>query len=222
MLAIPMTLAQAQGMHALLHQVRREIGLAQEWVEKTVAYATEHSFPYWLTLGSILKGWLLAQQGQLEVGVAQFRRGLDAYRATGAKLGLSWFLALLAELYGKSGQIEDGLRVMAEALAHIDTTGETYYEAEVHRLKGELLLLQGGPDAATAAETAFLRALEVARRQQAKSWELRAAMNLSRAWQQQGKRDQARQLLAEIYAWFTEGFDTADLKEAKALLEELS
>jgi predicted ATPase len=219
-LAIPMTLAQAQGMHALLYQVRRDIALTQEWSEKTVAYAAEYGFPYWLTLGSMYKGWALAQQGQLAGGTAQFLQGLEAYRATGAKLGLSWFLAVLAELYGKSGQLAEGLCAMAEARAHINATEEVYYEAEVYRLTGELLLMQGGPEAA-AAEAHFLQALEVARRQRAKSWELRAATSLSRLWQQQGKQAEARVLLAPVYGWFTEGFDTADVQEAKALLEAL-
>jgi len=218
-LSIPMTMAQAQGMHTLLYQVRREIELTQEWSEKTMAYAAEYGFPYWLTLGSMYKGWALAQQGQLDVGITQFLQGLEAYRATGAKLGLSWFLAVLAELYGKSGQIAEGLRAMAEARAYINHTEEVYYEAEVHRLTGELLLMQGGPEA--VAEAHLLKALEAARRQSAKSWELRAATSLSRLWQQQGKRAEARQLLEPIYGWFTEGFDTADLKDAKALLEEL-
>ena len=133
---------------------------------------------------------------------------------------VSYYLALLAEVYGHAGQAEEGLRLLAEALAHVDTTGERFYAAEVYRLKGELLLRQATPDEAQA-ETCWHQALDIARHQQAKSWELRAALSLSRLWQQQGKRDGARDLLAPIYGWFTEGFDTADLKEAKGLLEEL-
>ena len=130
------------------------------------------------------------------------------------------FLPGWARRMGRVGQAEEGLRLLAEALAHVDHTGERYYEAEVYRLKGELLLRQAVPDA-PQAEACFQQALAVARRQQAKSWELRAAMSLSRLWQQQGKRAEARELLAPIYSWFTEGFDTPDLQEAKALLEEL-
>jgi predicted ATPase len=207
-------------MHALLCLRRGEIGLAQEWFDKTIAYATEHGFPYWVTLCSLLKDWLLAQQGQLEVGTARFRRGLDAYRATGARLGLSSFLSLLAGLYGQSGQIEDGLRVIAEALAHIDTTGECY-EPEVRLRKGELLLMQGGPDAVAAAEADFLQALAVARRQSARSLELPAATSLARLWGTQGRSGEARELLASVYGGFTEGLDRPDLKEARRLLEEL-
>ena len=237
-LAIPMTLAQAQGMHTLLYQVRREVALAQAWAEKTIAYTSEHGFPYWLTLATMSKGWTLAQQGQSNVGDPQFSQGLAGYRATGAKLGLSWLLALSAELAGKNGQHEEGLRIMAEALALVDNTGERYYEAELCRIKGQLVLQFGvrspksenpSPQPLTSstqveaeAEAYFLKAITIARQQQAKSWELRAVMSLSRLWQQQGKGKAAQPMLSEIYGWFTEGFATPDLQEAKALLEELA
>jgi predicted ATPase len=138
----------------------------------------------------------------------------------GTKTQLSHLLALLAEAYGSTGQAEEGLNVLAEALAFVRSSNERYYEAEIYRLKGELLLMQGGDE--TEAEASFHKAIEVARRQSAKSWELRATVSLCRLWQKQGRRDEARQMLAEIYGWFTEGFDTPDLKEAQALLEELS
>ena len=146
-------------------------------------------------------------------------QGLAAIRATGA-VGSPHVLAKLAEAYGGIGQAEEGLRLLAEALATMDNTGERCDEAELYRIKGELLLRQAVPDA-PQAEACFQQALAVAHHQQAKSWELRAAMSLSRLWQQQGKRGEAQQLLAEIYGWFSEGFDTADLQEAKALLDEL-
>src|SRR5262249_19108297 len=130
------------------------------------------------------------------------------------------WLALLAEAYRRGGQAEAGLRMLAEALAAAHSTGERYYEAELYRLQGELLLLRSAAEH-TEAETCCHQALDVARRQQAKGFELRAAMSLSRLWQGQGKRAEARELLAPIYGWFTEGFDTADLQEAKALLAEL-
>ena len=136
-------------------------------------------------------------------------------------MAVSYHLGLLAEAYGQAEQAEEGLRLLAEALAHVDTTGERCSAAEVYRLKGELLLRQAIPDEAQA-ETCLHQALDIARHQQAKARELRAALGLSRLWQRQGKRAEARQLLAEIYGWFTEGFDTADLREARALLEELS
>jgi predicted ATPase len=134
---------------------------------------------------------------------------------------LSEYLACLAEAYGGIGQAEEGLRLLAEALAWVDTAGLRYYEAEVYRIKGELLLQQAIPDM-PQAEACFQQASAIARRQQDKSWELRAAMSLSRLWQRQGLRDEARELLAPTYGWFTEGFDTADLQEARALLEDLA
>ena len=139
----------------------------------------------------------------------------------GLGVAWTWWLALLAEACGKVGQLDEGLRALEEALAAVQHNEEGHYEAEVYRLKGELLL-QEAPAHQEEAEEHFQQALAVARRRQAKSWELRAAMSLSRLWQQQGNRDEARELLAPIYGWFTEGFDTADLQEAKALLDELS
>jgi predicted ATPase len=148
------------------------------------------------------------------------REALAAYRATARRPWLL-FLGLLAEACGQAGQVEEGLRALREALEAIQTTEERICEVEVYRLKGELLLQQSAAQQG-AAEASFHQALTVARRQQAKSLELRAAMSLSRLWQQQGKRAEAYELLAPIYGWFTEGFDTADLQEAKALLEALA
>ena len=134
----------------------------------------------------------------------------------------TYYAALLAEAYLKGGQTEEGLNAVAETLARVHKTGISYYEAELHRIEGELLLRQAVVAAGEHPETCFQQAMEVARRQSEKSLELRAVMSLSRLWQNQGKKEEARRLLAEIYDWFTEGFDTADLKPAKALLEELS
>jgi predicted ATPase len=152
----------------------------------------------------------------------QIRQGLAAHQAIGAAAGQPYALAFLARAYGQEGQGDKGQQVLDEALAHVHRTGERCYEAELYRLKGELLL-QGGKSHKTLVEVEerFCQAVAVARRQQAKSLELRAAMSLSRLWQQQGQRAEARELLAPLYGWFTEGFDTADLQEAKALLEEL-
>jgi predicted ATPase len=149
------------------------------------------------------------------------RQGLTAYEATGAELERPYSLALLAEAYGHVGQTAEGLHLLAEALGLVDTRGDRWCEAELYRLKGDLLLTLSPPHQ-TEAEACLHQALAAARRQQAKSWELRAAMSLSRLWQQQGKCQEAHDLLAPLYGWFTEGFDTADLREAKALLEELS
>jgi len=185
-----------------------------------LALANEHGFPYWLAEGTILQGWALAEHGQAEKGIARIRQGLSAYQATGAELFRTYWLALLAEAYGTVAQTEAGLHTLDEALAMVDKTGERVYEAELYRLKGEFTLRRS-PEHHTEAETCFRQALEVARRQQAKSWELRAAISLSRLWQRQDKRAEAHELLASIYGWFTEGFDTADLQEARALLVEL-
>jgi TOMM system kinase/cyclase fusion protein len=221
-LAHPFSLAFAVNWAATVRQFRREVHATQERAEALIALSTEQGFALWVAFGTALRGWALSQQGQCEEGIAQMHRGLAAWQATGAEVDRPYFLVLLAEAYGKVGQIEAGLVLLTEASAVVDK-GERYWEAELYRLKGELLLAQAGPRRKwTEAETCFHQALEVTRRQQAKSLELRAAMSLSRLWQQRGKREEARQMLAEIYGWFAEGFDTADLKEAKALLEELA
>ena len=219
-LAHPFTLAEAVASAAVFHQYRRERQVVQEQAAAAIALSAEQGFLFWLAAGTFLRGWALTEQGQDVEGIAQMRQGLGAQRATGAELVRSYFLALLAEAYGKVKQAEEGLRVLAEALAAVAKTGEHSYEAELHRLKGELLLRQAVPDE-PQAESCFRQALDIARRQQAKSLELRAAMSLSRLWQEQGKRQEAHDLLAPIYGWFTEGFDTADLQEARALLAAL-
>jgi predicted ATPase len=145
-------------------------------------------------------------------------QSVQAFRATGAELGRPYFLALLAEAYGTLGEAAVGLTVLTEALALAETTGERWYEPELYRLKGALLLQQNSDNQAEA-EICFHHALNIARTQQAKSFELRAATSLARLWQQQGKRQEAYDLLAPVHHWFTEGFDTADLQEAKALLD---
>jgi predicted ATPase len=219
-LSHPHSLAAVLCYVALIHCFRREERALREQADIAIALASEQGFPHWLALGSLLRGWALAAQGQAEEGIAQLQQGLAAYRAVGAKLGLSWLLPLLAEAYGKAGQVEAGLQTLAEVLALVDQTQERSCEAELYRLQGELLLARSA-EHDTEAEAHFHQALDVARHQQAKSWELRAAMSLSRLWQEQGKRAEAHELLTPIYGWFTEGFDTKDLQEAKALLEAL-
>ena len=185
----------------------------------------EQGFPFPLAWGTILRGWAVVKQRQGEEGIAQIHQGLAAYRATGSESARPYFLVLLAEALGKAGRTEEGLSALAEALALVDKTGERFYEAELYRLKGTLTLqsrvLSPKFQVEGEAEEYFQKAIEVARRQQAKSLELRAVTSLSRLWQQQGKKEEAHALLAEIYGWFTEGFDTKDLQEAKALVEEL-
>jgi predicted ATPase len=217
----PYTLARGLYWTALLHQLRREWQVVSERVATAITVATEHQVALVLALGPIMHGWALAMQGLGAEGLTQLRQGLDAYRATGAAFQRPHFLGMLAEVHRSLGQPEAGLTALNEALDLVETTGERYYAAELHRLQGELLQQHGTPEV-SHAEACFQQALAIARRQQAKSLELRAAMSLSRLWHQQGKRDEARALLAPIYGWFTEGFDTADLQEARALLEELA
>jgi TOMM system kinase/cyclase fusion protein len=204
-----------------VHQFRREGPAALERAEALIAFAREQALPHWVASGTILRGWALAAQGQVEEGIAHMHQGLSGRRATGAELGRPYYLAQLAEAYGEGGQAEEGLHVLAEVLAVVNQQGERWGEAELYRLKGELLLARSA-EHHVEAETCFHQALDIARHQQAKSLELRAAMSLSRLWQQQGKRTEARELLAPIYDWFTEGLDTADLQEAKALLDTLA
>jgi len=206
---------------AWVHQCRREAQAAQECAESAITLSTEQGFAFYLAWGTSQRGWALGQQGQVEEGIAQMEQGLTAYRATGAEWLRSCFLVLLAEVHAKVGQPEAGLTVLAEGLAVLNKTGERISEAELYRLKGDLLL-DLSEENQTEVEASFRRAIDIARRLSAKSLELRAVMSLSRLWQKQGKQEEARPMLAEIYGWFTEGFDTADLKEAKELLQEVS
>jgi predicted ATPase len=220
-LAQPFNQAWALCFAAMIHQYRREVQEARDRAEAAMALCVKYEFPQWLAMAKMAQGWALSEQGRAEreAGTLQIRQGLADWQATGAKLGHSAFLAPLVEQYLKLGQIKEGLSTVAEGLETVDRHGEHWWEPELHRLQGELLLQQGDEG---KAEASFNKAIEVARQQQAKSLELRAAMSLSRLWQKQGQREKARQMLAKIYGWFTEGFDTPDLKEAKALLAELS
>ncbi|MBI3800074.1 MAG: hypothetical protein HY268_24250, partial [Deltaproteobacteria bacterium] len=226
----PFSQAFALIFATFLHQLRREAPTTREQAEAAIVLSTEQEFPYWSAWGTIFQGWALAEQSQEAEGIVQMDQGLVAYRATGTELVQPYILALLAEAYGKAGQTEDGLAAVAEALQRVEKNDERFYEAEVYRIKGELLLAQegyrpqaeGSREKTEEAERCFHKAIEVAQKQQAKSLELRAVMSLVRLWQTQGKTAEARQMLADIYGWFTEGFDTKDLQEAKALLEELA
>jgi predicted ATPase len=222
----PFTLGFALSGACWFHQFRQEGQEARERAEAAIELSAEQGFPFWLAMGTIFRGWALAEQGQAEEGITQIRQGLAGWRTMGAESVTSYYLALLAETYGKGGQVGEGLTVAGEALAIADKNEERFYEAELYRLYGELTLKQSSvqdlESRVTGAEGGFLKAIESAQRQQAKSWELRASTSLARLWQQQGKTAEARQLLAEIYGWFTEGFDTKDLQEAKALLDELA
>jgi predicted ATPase/class 3 adenylate cyclase len=220
-LAQPFSLAFARVHAAFISQVRRDVPAVHEHAEAGVALATEQGFTQWAAQGTSMRGWALALQGQGEEGLAQLRQGIAAQRATGAALLVPYFCTLLADVCDHLGHLEDGLQALAEAHTLVEQQEERWWEAEIARLRGVVLLRQPGIPPAEA-EAWLQRALDVARRQEAKSLELRAAMSLSRLWQQQGKRAEAYDLLAPIYGWFTEGFDTADLQEAKALLEALA
>jgi predicted ATPase len=205
---------------ARLHRFLREPDQVRARADTAIVLAREHGFAQFLVQASIQRGGALAEQGQVAEGLAQIRQGLTAWQATGSYTR-PHKLALLASVYGQVGQPEEGLRALTEALTLVEAIGERFIEAELHRLTGALLLARSAETPAEA-ETCFQQAIAIAQQQQAKSWELRAAMTLARLWQQQGKRAEAHALLAPVYHWFTEGFDTADLQEAKALLEALS
>jgi predicted ATPase len=217
----PHTLAHALGFAASFYQFRRETQAVNEHVEAVMALSREQEFAQWLAWGAMLRGWVLVEQGQGAEGMTHMRQGLDAFDDIGAALGRPYWLALMAEAWGEVGQAEEGLHAVAEALEAIHTTGERRWEAEIYRLKGQLLLAPAA-EHDDEADACFQQALMVARRQQAKLLELRAAIGLSRLWQRQGKGVEAQQLLGTVYGWFTEGFATADLQEAKVLLVELS
>jgi class 3 adenylate cyclase/predicted ATPase len=239
-LSQPNSLAFALSFAALFHLLEHDEQAARERAEATVALTTEQGLPVWLAFGTLYRGRALAEWGQGEEGIAQIHQGLAALSRTAGQVGRPQWLALLAEAYGKVDQTEAGLSVLVEALDNVSKTEERFYEAELYRLKGQLTLQKlsvassqwsaTNPQSPTPnpqaevereAEACFLKAIDIARKQQAKSWELRAATSLARLWQQQGKKAEAHRLLSEVYNWFTEGFDTKDLQEAKVLLEEL-
>jgi predicted ATPase len=223
-LAHPFSTAYALTLAARLHQCRREVRIVQERAEAGIALSTEQGFPLWSVYGNLLRSWALAAQGQGEASIGQMRQSLAVYRAMGAELGRSYYLALLAEAYQYAGQADEALNAAAEALATAETSEEHVYTAELYRLQGELTLQQSHVPRSTfqEAEAHFHKAIEIARRQNAKSLELRAVTSLSRLWREMSKKKEARQMLAEVYEWFSEGFDTPDLSEAKLLLREMS
>jgi class 3 adenylate cyclase/predicted ATPase len=220
-LAHPYSLAVALSWAAHLHYRRREVPAVQAQANALLTLATTQGFSLLAGFGTCWRGWVLAIQGQGTAGLAQLHQGLAALRATGAEQWWLLFLVIRAEAAGHAGQVEEGLRLLAEALTMLEASGHGDLLAEAYRLQGALLLRQAGIDAGRA-EACFQQALIIARHQEARSWELRAATSLARLWQQQGKRAAARELLAPIYSWFTEGFDTADLQDAQTLLSTLT
>jgi predicted ATPase len=228
-LAHPFSLVGALREAASVHRRRGELQVAQALQEEGLALAREQGFAQEAALGTILHARGLAGQERGEARIAQMRQGLAALQGTWATVKRPWLLSMLAAAYRDAGRAEEGLGLITEALAIVQRTGKRLEESELYRLKGDLLLQgtghtlpSGGHRHVSEAEACFRQALEVARRLQAKSFELRAAIGLSRLWRRQGRRDEAHDLLAPIYGWFTEGFDTADLQEAKTLLAALS
>ncbi|MBN3779007.1 AAA family ATPase [Burkholderia sp. Ac-20345] len=225
-LAYGPTLAFTLAYTAELHQLRREVSQACEYAEAVTTLSTEQGFLYWRARGTIVRGWALTERDRLLDGIAQMREGLTAERAAGGEDQRSYFLALLADSYRRAGDTEAGLGALTEAMAIVGKTGEHYFEAELHRLKGAILLGALNNDGRISAcgddaEACFCQAIAVARQQGARSLELRAVSNLALLWQREGKIAEARQTLSEVYGGFTEGFDTTDLREAKALLDSL-
>jgi class 3 adenylate cyclase/predicted ATPase len=218
-LAHPYSQVVVQHFTTWLQHRRRDVPAVQAQADALLSLATTHGLPLWVAFGTCWQGWALTVQGQSETGLAQLRQGMVAVLTMGNRLSQPFCLVLLAEALGLAGKVEEGLRALADALSAFETSARGDMRTEAYRLQGELLLRQATPEVAQA-EACFQQALALARRQQAKAWELRTAISLARLWQQQGQRAKAYELLMPIYGWFTEGFDTADLQEAKALLEE--
>jgi predicted ATPase len=217
----PFSLAFAEMFAGFVRKFRREARAAQETAERVLGISVERGFTHFLGAATLMRGWAIAAQGRNEEGIAQIEEGLAGVRASGIELGRPPYHTTLADVCRQADRFDDGIAAVTEAQAVADQNEERAYEPEIHRVRGELLLRQDHSNAAEA-QRCFQRAIEIARNQNAKSWELRATMSLARLLDMQDRRHQARSMLAEIYGWFTEGFDTADLKDAKALLEELN
>ena len=215
------TLMYALNVTSDTHIYCAKYAAADALLNENFMIADEKGALLWKALATLRRGWLFAVTGKAQDAVHMITSGLSAYRLTGSTVSIPWWVSSLARAYADLGRFDDARRCIGEAKAAAETTGERWCEAEINRVAGEIALMLPEPDTAKA-EACFERALEVARAQQAKSWELRAAMSMARLWRDQGKRDDARELLAPVYGWFTEGFDTLDLKEAKALLDELA
>jgi predicted ATPase len=232
LLSHPYSLTYAQGIAAAVHQLRKEGEETQNLADASIRVATEHGFPFWTAFQTILLGWVLVKQGKADEGIAQMSHGMGTYWATGAELLRPYLIGLLAEVLAERGSTERGLALLAEALEAVEKTGERFYEAELYRQKGELLLRSYNksseapdfvvqPSRFSEIERCFLKAISVACRQRAKWFELRAATSLARLWHHQGRKEKAHTMLTKSYSWFTEGFETTDLMDAKLLLKQL-
>jgi predicted ATPase len=215
------TLAQAFYFAGMTAVFARDVATAYAYGNDCVAVASEHGFAYWAAHGRILQGWANAQRGEATTGIALIRDGMAASEATGTRVYTPFYLTLLAEALALAGKIEEGLAILDDVLAKAGSSGKRGWDAEIHRLRGELTSRLPYPDPAKA-EDSFRTALAIAREQGTRGYELRAATSLARLWGGQGRRGEARDLLAPLYGSFIEGFDTADLLEAKRLLDELA
>jgi predicted ATPase len=220
-LSHPQSLALAELTVGYLRVNRGEADAAQEMAESLIALSAEHSLADYSAWATTLRGWAMAEHGHNEEAIAQMQEGLTAFRASRVELGRTRDLCFLSKAFTRTGRFDAALSALTEALAVAYKHEEREFEAEIYRLKGELMLSQDDLNIAEA-QNCFQRAIEIARKQSAKSWELRATMSLARLLAKQGRNDEVRTMLANIYGWFTEGFDTADLKDAKALLGELA
>jgi predicted ATPase len=215
------TLAFAHGYKSLFEMMRGDAGCALQEGQALLGLAREHVMPQWLAIGTFTVAWALWHSGDHEAGEKGMRSGMALFREQGIRFPLPLCAVLLAEIEVEIGGIEHAVAILDDTLADAERTGQHHFDVELHRQRGELLIRKTPNDIA-AAEAAFMLAIEVARRQQARTFELHAAMSMARLWRSQCKPQQARELLAPVYGWFTEGFDTLDLKEAKALLDELA
>ena len=217
----PQSLVQALERAAWVHLLRGEILLAKEWGEAAVEVTREHGISLKFATAMFVDGWAAAGNGRVEEAIASIREGLAARRSAGRPVDEPSELGYYIDLLARTGQADEGMTVVANAVAACSDAGTTYWDAELHRQKGALLLSLADGNGAEA-EACFKQAIEIARGQSARSFELRATMGLARLWQGEGKRTEARDILAPVHDWFTEGFDTADLKDAKALLDGLA
>ena len=213
------SLAASLVYSARILSLLRDNGALKQRSDELIAVTTEGGFPHWGAIGAIYQGWVKVRNGSVTQGMSLLRSGLRAFGDTGAENWMTHHVALLGLACEIAGQVDEGLALFDDALQMMERTGERWLEAEVNRHKGRLLLRQGRPE---SAEELYCKALKIAVAQEAKLWELRATVSLARLWCDQERRREARDLLAPVYGWFTEGFDTADLKDAKALLEELA
>jgi predicted ATPase len=215
------TLGYALLYGCILSQLGRDPDEARDRANALIALAAEQDSPHFLGAGMIVRGWTLGEAGDFGAGIAQIRDGLAMWQATGAGFLVPYFRSLLAEVHGRSGAVNEALDLITEALDRVEETGERWFEAELHRMMGELMQRLPKPDP-IAADARFGHAAATARQQGAKLWELRAATCLARLWKEQGRRGEAHELLSPLYRQFTEGFGTPDLQAASAILQEIT